>query len=91
MGDMKNVCKILVRKSEGKRPLGRPRHTCEEKNNKGIVVWIHMSKDQWQALVNTIMNPEVLYIVGNSLPSDRFFLTTVSAHGCSFCLLLQML
>jgi hypothetical protein len=26
MGEMRNVYKILFRKSEGKRPLGRPRH-----------------------------------------------------------------
>jgi hypothetical protein len=26
MGEMTNAYKILVRKSEGKRPLGRPKH-----------------------------------------------------------------
>jgi hypothetical protein len=26
MGEMRNTYKILVRKLEGKRPLGRPRH-----------------------------------------------------------------
>jgi hypothetical protein len=29
MGEMRNSYKILVRKSEGKRPLERPRHTGE--------------------------------------------------------------
>jgi len=26
VGEMKNACKILVRKSEGKKPFGRTRH-----------------------------------------------------------------
>jgi hypothetical protein len=30
MGDMRNADNILVRKSEGKRPLGRPRHRWED-------------------------------------------------------------
>jgi hypothetical protein len=30
MGQMKNAYKILVRKPEGKRPLGRPRHTWDD-------------------------------------------------------------
>jgi len=29
-GEMRNVYKILVGKSEGKRPLGRPRHRWED-------------------------------------------------------------
>jgi len=30
MGEMRNACKILVRKPEGWRPLGRPRHRWED-------------------------------------------------------------
>jgi hypothetical protein len=30
MGEMRNVYKILVRKPERKRPLGRPRNICED-------------------------------------------------------------
>jgi hypothetical protein len=26
MGEERNVCRVLVGKPEGKRPLGRPRH-----------------------------------------------------------------
>jgi hypothetical protein len=26
MGEKTNACRVLIRKSEGKRPLGRPRH-----------------------------------------------------------------
>ena len=30
MGVRRGVYKVLVWKPEGKRPLGRPRHTCED-------------------------------------------------------------
>jgi hypothetical protein len=30
MGEMRNACKMLVRKPEGKRPLGRPRRRWED-------------------------------------------------------------
>jgi hypothetical protein len=30
MGEMRNACNILVRKPEGKRPLGRPSHRWED-------------------------------------------------------------
>jgi hypothetical protein len=54
-----------VRKPEVKRPLGRP--ICRWENNIKIhlretgwngVDWIHLTqdRDQWKALVNTVMN-----------------------------------
>jgi hypothetical protein len=30
MGQKRNACRILVRKPEGKRQLGRPRRRCED-------------------------------------------------------------
>jgi hypothetical protein len=56
---------ILVGKPEGKRPLGRPR--CRWVGNIKIYVteigwngmdWINLVqvRDQWRALVNTVMN-----------------------------------
>jgi hypothetical protein len=30
MGEERKLCKVLVRKPEGKRPLGRPRHRWED-------------------------------------------------------------
>jgi hypothetical protein len=30
MGDMENICRILIGKHEGKRPLGRPRRRWED-------------------------------------------------------------
>jgi hypothetical protein len=65
MGEMKYAYRILVGKPEGKRPLGSPRHRWVD--NVKIVVrdigwdgidWINLAqdKDQWMALVNTMMN-----------------------------------
>jgi hypothetical protein len=30
LGEMRNVYKLVVGRPEGKRPLGRPIHTCED-------------------------------------------------------------
>ena len=68
MGDSKDVCSVLVWKSEGKRPLGRSRRRWED-NIKldfqevgfGSMNWIDVAQDRewWGALVNTIMNLRV--------------------------------
>jgi hypothetical protein len=51
--------------SEGKRPLGRPRRRCVDNIQMdlreigwGGKDWIHLAQDreQWRALVNTVMN-----------------------------------
>jgi hypothetical protein len=62
MGKMRNAYKILVIKSKGKRPFGRCRWKdirmdLREMGWEGVD-WMHLAqdKDQWQALVNTIMN-----------------------------------
>jgi hypothetical protein len=59
----RNAYRILMAKSEGKRPLGRPRPRCEN-NIKinfrevgcGNMDWIELAEnmDQWRALVNTV-------------------------------------
>jgi hypothetical protein len=65
MGENRNAYRVLVGTSEGKRPPGRP--TCRWDDNiktdlRGIgwggMDWIHLTqnRDQWQALVNTVMN-----------------------------------
>jgi hypothetical protein len=60
---------ILVGKPEGKRPLGRPRRTWVDniKMDLGAIgwdgrVWIQLAqdRDQWRALVNTVMNLQVV-------------------------------
>jgi hypothetical protein len=65
---VRNAYRILVRKPEGKRPLGRPR--CRWENNIrmdlretgwGGMDWIDLAqdRDQLRALVNTIINLRV--------------------------------
>jgi hypothetical protein len=60
-----NVYRILVRKSEGKRPLGRPRHRWVDNIKMDLreiewdgMDWVELAqnRDQWRAFVNTMMN-----------------------------------
>jgi hypothetical protein len=60
--------RVLVGKPEGKRPVGRPRRGLED-NVKvdvreigcGVIDWINLAqdRDQWRALVITVMNLRV--------------------------------
>jgi hypothetical protein len=69
IGEKRNAYKILVGKPGGKRPLGRPKRRWED-NIKidhreigwGGMDWIDLAqnRDQWRALVNTVMNLRVL-------------------------------
>ena len=65
MGDRSGVLRVLVGKSEGKRPLGRPRRRWEDNikmdlHDVGCVDmdWIELAQDRyrWRALVNAVMN-----------------------------------
>jgi hypothetical protein len=62
---MRNVYKILVRKREEKRPLGRRRSRYEDNTEMEfreigweVVDWMHVAhdRDKWWALVNMVMN-----------------------------------
>jgi hypothetical protein len=68
MGEKRDAYRILVGKSEGKRPLGRPRRRWEDNIKMvlreigwGGMDWIDLAqdRDQWRALVNTVMNLRV--------------------------------
>jgi hypothetical protein len=68
MGENGNTYRILVAKPEGKRPLGRPKHRWEDNIKMdlreigwGGMDWIDLAqdRDQWRALVNTVMNLRV--------------------------------
>jgi hypothetical protein len=65
MGEGKYMCRVLVGKSKGKRPLGNLRRRWED-NIKielqevvcGCMDWFELAKDRdrWRALVNDVMN-----------------------------------
>jgi hypothetical protein len=67
-GEKMNSYGILVGKPEGKRPLGRPSRRCEDniKIDLREIEWggmdcIHLGqdRDQWEVLVNTVLNLRV--------------------------------
>jgi hypothetical protein len=69
MGEGRNMYRVLVGKPEGKRPLGRPRRRWKDglkmdlkETGLGGMEWIHLAqdRDRWRALVNAVMNPQVL-------------------------------
>jgi hypothetical protein len=65
MGEERNAYRILVGKPEGKRPLGRPRRRWVDNIRMEIgwdgADWVDLAqdRDQWRALVNTVMNLRV--------------------------------
>ena len=69
MEEGRGVHKVLVGKSEGKRPLGRARRRWEDNIEMDLqevgrtcVDWMELAqgKDRWRALVSTIMKFRVL-------------------------------
>jgi hypothetical protein len=69
MGEKRNSYRILVGKPEGKRPLGRPRRRWEgniimdlREIGWGGMDWIDLAqdRDQWRALVNTVLKLRVI-------------------------------
>jgi hypothetical protein len=68
-GEDRKVYTVLVRKPEGKRPLGRPRRRWEDGIRMDLtgtdwksVQWIQLAQDRgrWRALANTVTNLRVL-------------------------------
>jgi hypothetical protein len=64
-GEKRNAYGILMGKPEGKRPLGRPRRRWEDNMKMDLreIGWgdidgtdLAQDRDQWEALVNTVMN-----------------------------------
>jgi hypothetical protein len=66
MGEKRNVYRLLVRKQEGKRPLGTPRRRWMDNirmdpGEVGDVDWIGLAQDRnrWRALMNSVLNLRV--------------------------------
>ena len=68
MGEGRGVHRVLVRKPEGKRPLGRPRRRWEDNIKMdvqevggGCEDWMELAqdRDRWRALVGTVRNLRV--------------------------------
>jgi hypothetical protein len=61
----RNLCKVLVVKSERRRPLGKPKRRREDNIRMDLkeiewdgMDWIGLAhdRDQWRSLVNTVIN-----------------------------------
>jgi hypothetical protein len=68
MGEKRNVYRLLVRKPEGKRPLGTPRRRWIDNIKMdlleigvSILDWLGLAQDRyrWRALVFSVMNLRV--------------------------------
>jgi hypothetical protein len=79
MGEGRGVYRVLVGRTEGKRPLGRLRSRWEDNikmdlSEIGIdgANWIQLAQDrvQWRVCVNTVMNLRV--------PKERIFFDKLS-------------
>jgi hypothetical protein len=66
--ERRGVYRVLVGKSEGKRPLGRRRRRWDDNIKMGLqevgcggMDWIELAqdRDRWRALVNAVMNLRV--------------------------------
>jgi len=64
MGDRRGVFRVLVVKPEGKRPLGKSRHSWEDNIKMdlqevgfGVMDWIELDphRDRWRALVTAVL------------------------------------
>jgi hypothetical protein len=69
MGQDRKVYKVLVGKTEGKRPLGRPRRRWEDgirmdlrEIGWGSVEWTRLAqgRDRWRGVASAVMNLRVL-------------------------------
>jgi hypothetical protein len=69
MGEERKLYKFLVGKSEGKRPLGRPRRRWEDGIRMDLrqiglggvdLIRLAQDRDRWRAVLSAVMNLRVL-------------------------------
>ena len=87
---------VLLGKTQGKRPLGKPRRRWEDNIKMyrqevgcGGMYWIKLpqDRDRWRAIVNGVMNLQGPYNVGNTLlPASGFWgnITGMNKNRSSF-------
>ena len=94
MGQGRGVHRVLVGKSEGKRPLGSPRRRWGDNIKMdlqevggGWEDWMELAqdRDRWRALVSTVMNLRVPKNAGKFLTSCKpvSFSRRTLPHGVS--------
>jgi hypothetical protein len=79
MGEWRSVYRVLVEKSEGRRPLARPRRRWEDHITIDLkevgygraLDWIDLAqdRDRWRALLTAVMNLRFPQDAGNFLTS----------------------
>jgi hypothetical protein len=76
MGDRRGKYRILVRKPEGKRPLGKLSHRLKDNNKMdlqevrcGGMEWIELAQDwdKWRTLINALTKLRFPYNAGKFL------------------------
>jgi len=94
MGEERGVCRVLVGKPEGKRPLGRPRRRWVDNIRTDLhevgcgymdCIGLAQDRDRWRTLVSAVMNLRVPWDAGNFLTSCKpvsFSIRTLH-HGVS--------
>jgi hypothetical protein len=96
-GERRGVYRVLEGKPEGKRPLGRPRHTWDDNIKIDLQEvrwrsknWIDLAqdRDRWIALLKAAIKPRVPLNGGNLteelLASQRILLHGVSKQASNF-------
>jgi hypothetical protein len=91
MGRIRNAYDILVGNPEGNKSLERPRRRWEENIKLDlreieleVADWIHLDQgvDQWQVLVNTVMNLRVYKMREASLLAERLLVLKKDSAPC---------